>query len=664
MPNNKFNDFDDFDDFDDYEGDSFDNFKYDDDESYETKFDNYDENFTLTSGDDESPLTSSGDFESSSAMQYDDEDSFDTYSDEKESRSSRTNSRRETITRIAADQQSGIKRKPGVTAPDPRIASIKGDYSNAKNTKKSPGSAYSFSGMPDSLRPRPSGANRQRQKSKFAIFSIVGLILGIGACLAVLLLVMPNAVGEGVFAFDVIPSPTPTPHSSIVTAGRNANLRPQTSLITAISDNGVNRTLTLLDISNRSTQEFVLSDEALLTDRWGNPMNFAGLRAGNIVDIGYDPRSIEIVTLSTNRQSRELNSRTNVQVDVENWEVTLGGDVWNFNSQTLVLNRGENFSAGLIRPIDSITLVTHGDTVWLMQVEAAHGFLQVANTDTVTNGSIMIGNARLYRLSQVNEDIVLPEGTHRIIVEGDNIEPFIIEDLVITQGEITRINLGDAEPRAAFLHIQVNPADAQVFVNGQLHEEAGPVEVVFGEQFVRVERHGFIPQEQRFEISNNVHVISFDLVEIIHENTLVIFTSPTNAEIFINNVFIGHSTLTHRVSAGTLDIVARLQGYTDSRLTITVTGDETEDIMRSLLLMPAINDPIANMPPHMVDPIPSPTPTPPPDEEPAPLPTIPPSPPIEIPTPPPPEPDPIPEPPDEVLPDLPNDPPWANPPPW
>ncbi|MCL1862544.1 MAG: hypothetical protein FWF78_03145 [Defluviitaleaceae bacterium] len=619
-------------DDDDY---SFDNYNEDTYESYDyDSYDNYtdDDGYSLTRDDDDDvPLTSSR-YDTAPLVRTG-EKSLDR--DDYSTRN-RPPSRSETIKRVAEDQRSGNSRKPGVTQVDPRIAAITtrrgvgGDTVNLNGLRpsRSDGSRRRDSSVPHGAgrtRSSRSSANasgrpnapRNAQKSKFAAFYIVLLMIAVGVCLTVLLIVMQNMDG----AVNNLPvigraAPTPTPSPPPATTVERIDLRSQTSLITAINPFGDSRTLTLLDISTRRTQEFTVSDEVRLHDRLNRPLTFSELRVGNMIDIGYDARSFDIATINESRQAWERRSRPNVQVDLENFEISLGNEVWSFNAQTLVMHRGEPFAISQIRPIDSVTLVGYGDTVWLVQIDSAHGFLQINNADVIANGTLMIGTNLFFQLDDIANDIQLHEGTHRVTVEGDNIETFI-ENVEISAGQITRLNMGDAQLRAALLHIGVMPEDASVFVNGE-QVTGSPVTVEFGEVVVRVEREGFLPQEQHLDVTAPATGINFELVEIVNENTVVIFTLPTNAEIFFNNIFIGHSTLTHVVPSGTFEIRARLPGYESPPYTLTITGNEPNDIMRTILLVPTTDDPLANITQPLVDPIPDATPLPtlPPDGQP------------------------------------------------
>jgi hypothetical protein len=591
-----------------YDDDSFDNYKYED----------YDDDYSLT-GEDEKPLTS---------VRFEDEKPLAGGGSEGANKS-RSMSRRETIRQVAEEQQSGTPRKPGIVTQDTRLASNPYAGRRLSGSKIDPGMGggrVNRERTPEERIPA-SGSRPPGKKNNFAMFYIALLVVSIGICLTVILVIASNWDG----AIGVLPSlrtnPTATPAPTADPIEHREIRRAQALLITEINysrGEGEPHTMTLLDINSspRRAQEYAVPYTGVrLSDRSSQHMSisFNEFQVGNIVDIEYDARNTtrpEITALNRTRsvQFFEQVARTNVQINIETSQITIGNSVWNFiPGQTLVLYNGMEFPISQIRPIDIITVEGYGDTVWRIQLVAAHGFLQIFNTDMISNGIITIVPNTHYvgrPLEEITEDITLPEGTYTVTITGDNIEDFS-ETVTITQGQTERLDMGEAELSSALLLVTTTPDDATIIINGRVFEYAGfPAQVEFGEVHVRVERQGFLPQEQTFEITGPINSVTFDLIEIQSEHTLVVFTQPINARIYLNNVFIGFSTLTYTVSPGTYSVVARLPGYVDSRFDITVTGRETEDIMKSLILLPETRDPFENLPPFDADPIPSPSPTP------------------------------------------------------
>lgn len=558
---------------------------------------------------------------------YDDEDSFDSGSfdaDSFDKGSSRGMGRRETIERMAREHKDGnIRPRSGNNymremPVDPRTRKPSNQQRNKQAARN-----RMVQGHYD---------EKQKSKSKFAAFYIGMLVLAVGVCLAVFFVVLQTAMDRGI-GRDVRAQETPNQGNQGVLINQDneeasvigqPDLRTISALI--ISTEVTNpRHLTVLDISNRRTREFVVPDTAAISNRTGQGMTFFQLRTGQLVDINYNSRNEEVATIRESTHSWERRARTNAYISLEDATITLGEDVYNFSSHTIVMRHGEPFHISQITPLDTITMSGFGTDVWMIQLELSHGFLQVTNTDMIVNGQMHVGNNHFPDLNDLEEPIPLPEGNHRVVVDGDNIEVFI-EIIEIIQGQTVTVNLGDAELRSALLHIITNPPDANVFINGEPREGTGPVQISFGEQVIRVEAEGFIPQEQTIDVTLPISSVTFDLIELARMATIIIFTHPTNAQIFIDNEFVGYSAVTTDIAPGTRSITARLPGHIDTTVERTIAPEE-EDFVH-LLLTPGTNparDPMDGMEHPMPDPIPSPTPTPTPTPSgPVPLPTIPP----------------------------------------
>jgi hypothetical protein len=228
-------------------------------------------------------------------------------------------------------------------------------------------------------------------------------------------------------------------------------------------------------------------------------------------------------------------------------------------------------------------------------LEGSHGFVQFANFDNIIDGKLQIDTSIFMLLDEATEPIPLVEGTHRIIVEGQNIETFI-SDIVIRPNETHTVSLTEAELRSARLLITVSEPDAIIIINGDLHIEPGAAEVTFGEHMVRVEKDGFLPVEQMVTVNTHFREFPIELIPVAKTARVMIYTVPSPAEIYIDNVFIGYSPLTRDLETGTINVVARMTGYNDASLPGWVITDG--DNMRTLLLTESqTTDPFANLPP-------------------------------------------------------------------
>jgi len=462
-------------------------------------------------------------------------------------------------------------------------------------------SVYDTEYNPPLRRPRPTrpeqrDRNREPQqngqnkaKSMFVGFYIAILVLAVALCIIVAIFAIQWIRDQG----PVIGPPGGNGDSSGYANGNTALLgRPEinnfVAMITEISTNP--RTLALQDTSTSEWNVRIkpLPEDAAITNRMGGEITFSQLRVGQLVEIGYDSRTLEIVTVRESVHAREFVSRENVHVNLDNQTISIGHDVLHFNSQTLVIHGGRQISIGEISVHDSITasaVVTNGRlTAWMISLDASHGFLELSNSDVILNGTITIGNMHPLLLSEINEPIILTEGAHRILIQGNNIANFV-DNIVINQGQTISLDLSNIELLMATLNIVTTPENARIFIDGERLMTPSPIAIPFGEHTIRVEHDDYLPQEQLIAVIDPISYAVFDLEAIVRTGTMRLYTIPANAEIFANSIPVGRSAITQEFIAGTHTITVRMPGFADYTFLVTLAaGDE---VTRTVVLSPS-----------------------------------------------------------------------------
>jgi archaellum component FlaF (FlaF/FlaG flagellin family) len=212
-------------------------------------------------------------------------------------------------------------------------------------------------------------------------------------------------------------------------------------------------------------------------------------------------------------------------------------------------------------------------------------------------------------LGDLTEPLALIEGTHRVVIEGLNIEQFIA-DVTIRPNETHTINLMDVEMKSAHLRVLTNELDFNLIINGTEYPSDAPVLLPFGEYTVRVEKEGFIPVEQQVAVSRTYQEVTINMEKIVLQGRLIVYSDPVNCEVYVNGVFIGYSVVTHLLEPGEYTIVGRKQGYEPNTLNVTVLEGDNSYL---LMLKESVDDPFANLPSMenlLNNPTPEPTPEP------------------------------------------------------
>jgi len=356
-------------------------------------------------------------------------------------------------------------------------------------------------------------------------------------------------------------------------------------MITAISTDP--RELTLQDTSStlRNVRTLTLPGDAAITTRQGSDMTFAQLRVGQIVEISYNSNTSAITTVRESVHAREFVSRDNILVNLENQTISIGHDVFFFNSQTLVMHNGAPITIGQISVHDSITVVALGQYAWNINLDASHGFLDITNSEQIVNGRITVGGMHPIPFSEIAEPLILSEGAHHITIQGNNIATFS-QNIVISQAQTLPLNLGNVELLMATLSIVTTPEDTRVFINGERVTMPSPVTIPFGEHTILVEHDDYYSYQRLISVVDPISYAVFELEAVQRTGTMRIYTIPSNAEIFVNGIPVGRSVLTQVFEAGTHTIMARMPGFADYTAHITIAPGD--DLTRTLLLSPSL----------------------------------------------------------------------------
>lgn len=425
----------------------------------------------------------------------------------------------------------------------------------------------------------PPPRSRARRRTQLAAFNIVMIVIIAGILLTVFAMTFRwffDSERQATVIATPTPDPTPTPLPIDV-----QNLM---GLVTGLNDQSTPRMVTMFDIETNQTRQFSFLDTTTLANRSGISMTFSMLAVGNMMEIAYNAETNELLDL---RQSftRDFHSRTGVRIDMENSTITLGNDVLNFTSQTLVIYRGNPAVITDITDDDTITIVAVGDVIWLIQIESGNGFLQIANASTIMNGRIILepiggGTHRITAIDDIDTSLPMSEGTYRVTVEGTNIETYITE-LVIRHGETTILDLSDVEPGMAILELAVTPSDSLVFINGArklYHRE--PMEFEFGESLtIRVEREGYVTQERSVEMTQVTVGVNISLEEEIITGQVTILTEPIGANVWINNQHMGQSPVVTDLAPGTYTVALQMYGFYDFTTSIYVPLGESSQLL-------------------------------------------------------------------------------------
>ncbi|MCL2664868.1 MAG: PEGA domain-containing protein [Defluviitaleaceae bacterium] len=414
--------------------------------------------------------------------------------------------------------------------------------------------------------------SRKKLSTSHAAFYIVTLLAGIVVCI-VLFIVTYQTMSENNPVTTGTVRPTNSP---VISTLRDLD----DAMGVIVKTDAAAGAVTLMDLESGRETSYILLDTTEMTSRWGTLMSFAEFERGLIVEIKFEKSTMELISLSVSAQAWEHQFIRNVTVNTESGTLSFGNNTYRYTNSTIVLYNGQPYGIGLIGPLDTLSIVGFRDTAWRVTLESSFGYIQVNNCDLVINGTLAAGSSVFKTLVEA-EPIPMAEGLHKIIIEGNNINPYIA-DVFVRQGETSHINLADVEYRLAALYVAVNEPGSAVVIDGVAQSGSGPYMVEFGDRTVRVEAPGFIPAEQKINVQKPRVDLSFNLQPEEKSGFMTINTRPAGAEIYFNNTFMGYSPLTRFVVYGNFNVIARMPGYTDTQINVDV--NENANIFLMILV--------------------------------------------------------------------------------
>jgi len=471
---------------------------------------------------------------------------------------------------------------------------------------------------PNRRRP-PRNKKKQGSRAKnFAIFYAITMVIGVVVCVTLFVVAYQTLIPERAFSSER-DRPTREERPEILP---RPELDQALGLITSMSNSNP-RSLTLLLLETGRTQQFNVLDSTDVNNRHAHTIGFSELNLGQIVNVNYNSATHDLSSIALSGRAWEQQHHGGVNIDTDASRITIGNQVYSFSSRTMVLNRGEPFSIALINPDDVLTIVGYHDKIWSVRIDSGHGFIRFENADLVVNGTVAVGNVIFTALEGSNQTLSAPEGVHRIIVNGENIDPWPA-DVTVRQGETVVVNLSEITPRNGILQLVINVPEASVFINGEVTAmENNQIELQYGTHMLRVESPGFIPVQEEFVLDRALLRRDIELRRDAQVRNVLIETFPSGAQIFVDDALVGNAPITVELEYGQRVITARRAGYYDRSLRPTVDSSSPGQYFLHME--------------QLMEQIPQPTPTPsppplggdylpplPPDWDPVPDPTLPP----------------------------------------
>ncbi|MCL2375900.1 MAG: PEGA domain-containing protein [Defluviitaleaceae bacterium] len=359
------------------------------------------------------------------------------------------------------------------------------------------------------------------------------------------------------------------------------------SFIGVVQDmNTTNGRVEVYEIENSRQHLLFVEGHSVLRDKFGEAMTFPQFSMGDVVEIVHveDSTTVETMRISAQVTTMELRD---IVIDEETNMLLIGNSRYAISSRTVVMHQGTPSDVSDLATASTARVDIFREHVVFVDILQGSGTIRIPSNDTILQGSAEISGIVFAGLDG-ETDIRAPEGTHRLIIRGANIELFE-QDITVTRGGITTASFDGMELLSGSLTVNVEDPLVTLTINGEAHITNTLIILEHGTYTVSVTRDGFMPFSRDINVtaSSPNHEMHVALQEIIiPTQNITITTSPPGARIYIDGAHLGLSPVSTLLEFGSYTVTMILEGYMGGNSNITVAGNQE---IFSFLLAPNPN---------------------------------------------------------------------------
>ncbi len=402
------------------------------------------------------------------------------------------------------------------------------------------------------------------QKSQYPIFMI--LAVGIGAVVFVaLFIIMFNVINPDKGSdkkSNIVSETTTVDYESSSNPSETVNSFPEKEYLGVIrSKSDAFKTLIIYNINSNDNSEYTVTGGTLIHDKYNKGIVFDELSEGDLINFVYDKNNALVSITKSDKEFKET-LKNGYKIDTINKMITTNTKTYSYTDMTNFIYKTENFSPDFLDPsIDLITISGYDDTIWTVKLDKGHGELEVKKNDKIKNGIIEI-DTNIYRKLPNITTVKLNEGTHKVVVKGDNIEAFI-EDIEIAVNEKSTLDLNTIPIKAGKVTIRPNVSDYALYINGNLELSREPLELEYGQYTIEIVKDGYINYSSRFTVNTPEKLLKPVLAQEVKMGTLTVNSNPTGANLLIDGMASGQTPYTGDLVEGQHSITLKKEGYKD-----------------------------------------------------------------------------------------------------
>lgn len=347
----------------------------------------------------------------------------------------------------------------------------------------------------------------------------------------------------------------------------NTDCRYFYGVVVSVSDNKFE----VIDTNDGKASMYSVGENMTVTLNGGKEAVDTSVSRGDIAYFQVSKETDEIVSIEYSDTEWEKNNFKNVEVNEDNNTISNGEVNYKYDDNTIFIYDGELIKAEDLCSEDVVTLKGINETVWVVDVEKYHGFIQLENVDKIQDAEITVDGKKM---DFEDNKAAVSAGTHSLGISGSNIDTLTV-DIHIAEGEVYSVDMASVQEKTGVLMLNVNVDDCIIIVDGKQVDKESPVVLSMGTYTISVSAEGYKTYSGTVDINEPLVQLDIELEKIVQPKaSLTVDSNPQGATVYANNVVIGITPFTAQVDYGDYKITFKKDGYSDYYIDTSVNEDQ------------------------------------------------------------------------------------------
>lgn len=284
---------------------------------------------------------------------------------------------------------------------------------------------------------------------------------------------------------------------------------------------------------------------------------------GDIVKFKYSS-SYKLISMEKSKNSFFNENISNFTVDLSNKFLKYKDNTFQLAENLLIFKNSKEISLDEISTLDTIDIKGIDNTILFILIKKSFGSLKFINNPNLSNATLEIDKDYFKSLND-SETLSLKEGKHKIVIRANGITPFV-KEIDINSNKQTVVDLSEIQLKKGTLIINSDIQDYTIYINGVLNELTNSINLPYGTHTIKIEKEGYSPFETSILINKPQVSINVNLQKIEKYGEISISSSPTEAQVYIGQDFIGYTPLKYKLPYGNHSVTLKKEGYLDFNL--------------------------------------------------------------------------------------------------